>query len=360
MEPERADVLRLYYHMRLTRALDERLRALFAQGHITGGVATARGYEATSVGSALALEPGDVVAPERHDLGVLVARGMTPREILSQWLARAPAASGGRDGQTHWGDMRERLVLPSVGLPGVGLPVAMGAALGARLRGERRVVAAYCDAAACDLGSFHEAMTCAVALGLPFILIVEHAVPAAMDSTVALSRARLLADRAAAYGVASATVDGNDPLEVYEATRQAAAASREGRGPRIITATVTRAIARPNGSDDADPLDNWRRDPVERFTRALTNSGDLSADMILRYVTEIAALLDQAVADALAEPLPAPDEAPGAVFAPADAEPMGPRALTTPESAPVAAPELLPIAATSLPGEGAKSDGTSA
>src|SRR5579875_4061109 len=120
--------------MGLTRAVEDATREMYHQGQIQGTVYTARGLEATTVGAASALQPGDVLAPQHRDLGALLARGVTPREIMAQWLRRVDAPSQGRDGQLHIADMATRWVLPSTGLPGLALPVAAGAALAMKTR----------------------------------------------------------------------------------------------------------------------------------------------------------------------------------------------------------------------------------
>ncbi len=88
MRLERADLLQIYYLMRLTRAMEDRTRTLFLQGRVVGGVYTAQGHEATTVGAAWTLGDGDFIVPQHRDLGMQLTRGGSPRAVMTQWLAR--------------------------------------------------------------------------------------------------------------------------------------------------------------------------------------------------------------------------------------------------------------------------------
>jgi TPP-dependent pyruvate/acetoin dehydrogenase alpha subunit len=315
METDREELLHIFRLMRLTRVVDERLRTLYLEGHIPGGAASARGYEATSVGAALALAAGDIIAPGEHDLGAMLARGLDLRAMLAQWLARARAPSRGRDGGVHWGDMREQLIVPPVDLPGMHLVLAAGAALGVKVRGERRVVLAFLSAPSLDLGSVHEALACAAALALPLVYVIEHVVRSHTSR-----QAADFVDRAAAYGISSVVVDGDDPLDVLAMTRAAIADARADRGPGLIEARLSRALPRP---DAGEAEDGQRRDPVERFTRYLINSGALTPETIAGIEAEIAAQVDDAAIAALAASAPDP-HAPVEMLAPQNALIAGP------------------------------------
>src|SRR5438270_13510816 len=105
MQLERADLLQIYYLMRLTRAVDDRTRTLFLQGRVVGGVYTGQGHEATTVGAAMLLRAGDFIVPQHRDLGTHLARGGSPRAAMCQWLARGNSPTLGRDATPHIGDM---------------------------------------------------------------------------------------------------------------------------------------------------------------------------------------------------------------------------------------------------------------
>src|SRR5437764_8001942 len=104
------ELIQTYFFMRLTRAMEDRTRTLFLQGRIVGGVYTAQGHEATTVGAAMALGESDCIVPQHRDLGMHLVRGVSPRAIMCQWLARANSPTLGRDGQVHIGDMHHGIV----------------------------------------------------------------------------------------------------------------------------------------------------------------------------------------------------------------------------------------------------------
>src|SRR5437588_8534359 len=105
MPLERDTLLQIYAFMRLTRAIEDRTRTLFLQGRVVGGVYTAQGHEATTVGAAMMLSDGDFIVPQHRDLGMHLVRGVSPRAVMCQWLARRNSPTLGRDGQMHIGDM---------------------------------------------------------------------------------------------------------------------------------------------------------------------------------------------------------------------------------------------------------------
>src|SRR5258708_23593676 len=122
MQLERANLLQIYYLMRLTRALEDRTRTLFLQGRVVGGVYTAQGHEATSVGAAMTLRDGDIIVPQHRDLGIHLTRGGSPRAVMCQWLARVNSPTLVRCGTLHTADIHHGIV-PSISTLHESLPV---------------------------------------------------------------------------------------------------------------------------------------------------------------------------------------------------------------------------------------------
>lgn len=323
MEPDGDELRRIYYYMRLTRALEERLLAMRDAGRLAGGLRSGRGQEATAVASAAALAPGDIIAPLHRDLGAMLVRGLAPGEVLAQWTARSASLSGGRDSHLHIGDMRDRMILPAPGVVGMSLPVAAGVALAARRRGERRVVLAYIGDAATNTGAFHETLNFAATLDLPFVCLIEN--NSLAHATPAPPRLRLkhLADRAAAYGIPGFVVDGTDPREVLAVTARAVDLARDGRGPSIIEAK-TALLPEPAAIAPEDAAAWRQRDPLARFALLLRDLGWLTDAREREYDELIADVLDEAERAADALPAPDPTAAAGPIFAPDDAPPLGP------------------------------------
>src|SRR6266568_8072889 len=210
------DLLQIYYFMRLTRAMEDRIHTLFLQGRIVGGVYTAQGHEATTVGAAMALRDGDCIVPQHRDLGMHLVRGTSPRAVMCQWLARGNSPTLGRDGQVHIGDMHHGIV-PMISLLGESLPVACGVALAIRRQKRSSVVMASMGDGATSTGPFHEALNFASVQKLPIVFIIENNGYAYSTPTYKQFVLENLSERALAYGMPGETVDGNDVLAVIEA-----------------------------------------------------------------------------------------------------------------------------------------------
>lgn len=310
--------IELYSFMLLTRETDSRVRTLYLQGQVTGGVYSQLGHEAISVGSAATLRPTDVLAPMHRDLGAHLVRGMDLGRIVAQILARATGYTGGKDNALHIGDAQLR-VLPQISMLGTSIPLAAGGALAAVQRGEDAVALTYIGDGAINTQDFHEGLNFAAALTLPLIVIIENnqwAYSTPLDRQVALAE---LKDRAVGYGVPGIRIDGNDVLEVYRVTGEAVERARRGEGPTLIEA-VTMRMRGHSEQDRAEyvppeMLEEWRaRDPVERYERQLRDAGLLSEEAVAAMIEEIKDRVRAAADWALAQPLPRPEDAVTGVY----------------------------------------------
>ncbi len=265
----------LYYFLRLNRRVDEQLTNLYRQGKVVGGVYSGLGQEAISVGTACALEPQDFVGPMIRNVGTLLVRGFRPRDLFLQYMARKDGPTGGRDANTHFGDVTRGVIAP-VSMLGEGVNVMAGIALAARMRGEKRVALTYVGDGAMSTGPCHEGMNFASVQKLPLLFIVEnngwaYSTPAEKQTAV-----RDLAVRGKAYGIPATIVDGNDVLKVYDATRAAAARARQGGGPQLIECKTMRMKGHAE-HDDAryvpqKQMDAWKKkDPIQRFEKYLAS-----------------------------------------------------------------------------------------
>jgi TPP-dependent pyruvate/acetoin dehydrogenase alpha subunit len=315
---DREHAIDLYRCMVLTRETDDRIRTLYLQGQIHGGVYSQVGHEAISVGSASALRASDVLAPMHRDLGAHLVRGMDLGKIIAQILGRATGYTGGKDNALHIGDL-DLLVFPQISMLGASIPLAVGGALASFQRGEDRVALTYVGDGAINTQDFHEGLNFAAALRLPFILIIENnqwAYSTPLSQQVILEE---LKDRAVGYGIPGVRVDGNDVLEVFRVTTEAVERARAGEGPTLIEA-VTMRMRGHSEQDRAEyvppeMLEEWRqKDPIERYARVLMEEGLLN-DGERDDIADSARTRVTAAADwALAQPLPHPDDAATGVY----------------------------------------------
>jgi len=323
----RPQLLELYYFMRLTRALEERLTNLYRQGKVIGGLFRSLGQEADSVGSAYALDrgAGDFLSPLIRNLGSLLVMGARPVDVLRQYMAKAASPTRGRELNVHFGDL-DRGFLGQISHLGDMVPVMAGITLTFRMRGEQRVGLVYVGDGAMSTGAFHEGMNLAASRRLPLVVIAENngwSYSTRLDRQTAVKR---LADKAKAYGVPGERADGNDVLAVYEVTRRAVERARAGEGVTLIELLTYRRKGHAEHDNQSyvpkDELARWERDdPIDRYVAQLGERGWASAEERAAVDARVARELDAAVAESEHEPLPEPATALEAVYAAPAAQP---------------------------------------
>src|ERR1700689_3723307 len=267
--------LELYYFMKLNRSLEDRLVNLFKQNKVVGGLYGSLGQEATSVGTAYALGPGDWIAPMIRNVGALLVRGYAPRDIFTQYMARYTSPTLGKDGTSHFGDLKIRHVVSPISMLGDLIPVMTGIAMAGRYLGQKIVAMTWIGDGGTSTGAFHEGLNLAAQQRAPLVLVVENNQWAYSTPVARQVPIKNLADRAVAYGIASKIVDGNDVVAVYETSKDAVDECRAGRGPVLIEVKTMRM----KGHAQHDPaeyvpkamFDFWKtQDPIARYETYLT------------------------------------------------------------------------------------------
>ena len=290
------NVIALYRTMALTRALDRRIWELNREGRAPF-VVSSQGHEGAQVASAWAVRrDADVVLPFYRDLGVVLALGMTPYEVLLAVFARkADPSSGGRQMPNHWGS-RERGIISGSSAPASHLLHAAGLALASRLTSSHQVVFCYFGDGALAAGDFHESLNMAGMFGLPVVFIFENA--RELLPTTAVDDVAGLANR---YGVAAVSVDGSDVFAVYGAARVAADRARRDEGPSLLDCRTFRQL------EEGDPLLRLRAYLDEQGILPEPELGSLDDDIVIE--------LNDATARAEAAVGPDPGDATARVWA---------------------------------------------
>jgi pyruvate dehydrogenase E1 component alpha subunit/2-oxoisovalerate dehydrogenase E1 component alpha subunit len=269
--------LELYYYMKLNRLLEEQLVRLFRQNKVVGGLYSSLGQEATSVGTAYALEPRDWIAPMIRNVGALLVKGYKPRDILTQYMARYTSPTLGKDGTSHFGDLKVRHVVSPISMLGDLIPVMTGIAMAGRYLGQTIVAMTWIGDGGTSTAAFHEGMNFAAVQKAPFVCVVENNQWAYSTPVKRQVPLRDLADRAKAYGIPSYIVDGNDVVAVYRTAKEAVERCRADEGPTLIEAKTMRM----KGHAQHDPADYvpkemfayWKaRDPIDRYEKYLTET----------------------------------------------------------------------------------------
>jgi pyruvate dehydrogenase E1 component alpha subunit/2-oxoisovalerate dehydrogenase E1 component alpha subunit len=319
----RAHLLEIYRYLRLTRTLEERLTALYRQSKVIGGLYRSLGQEGESVGSAYALErgsPPDILSPLIRNLGSLLVMGARPVEILRQYMAKAASPTGGREMNLHFNDLA-RGYLGQISHLGDMIPVMAGIALTFRLRGEARVGLVYIGDGATSTGAFHEGLNFAAVQRVPLVVIAEYNHWAYSTPPAKQFAVTDLAEKARGYGIPAATVDGNDVLAVYEATRHAVERARRGDGVQFIEVKTYRRKGHAEHDDQhyvpPGELDQWAQenDPIDRFARQLVAHEWVDAGALEALDGEVRGEIDAATDACVNEPLPPPEAALGGVYA---------------------------------------------
>jgi pyruvate dehydrogenase E1 component alpha subunit/2-oxoisovalerate dehydrogenase E1 component alpha subunit len=317
LKPEQ--LLELYRYLKLTRLVEERLVNLYRQTKVVGGVFRSLGQEATAVGSAYALQPQDFVTPLIRDLGAVLVKGIQPRDIFAQYMAKAWGPSGGKDLNIHFGDMEKGFIGPISHL-GDMIPVMTGLLLAARMQKKKFVAVAYIGDGGMSTGAFHEGLNFAAVQRLPLIVIAEYNHYAYSTPTSLQTAVRDLAEKASGYGIPAHIVDGNDVVACYEVTRQAAEYARRGGGAVLIESKTYRRKGHAEHDDQryvaAGEIEWWEKnnDPLDRFERYLLECKVAKKKDLEEVVAQVSRLIDEDCAWAESSPMPEAEVAAYNVF----------------------------------------------
>jgi pyruvate dehydrogenase E1 component alpha subunit/2-oxoisovalerate dehydrogenase E1 component alpha subunit len=316
MSPD--ELRRVYYHLQLTRQVEQVLTNLYRQNKIIGGLYRSLGQEATAVGSAWALRrrddgTGDVVAPAVRNLGSLFVMGAEPVAVMRQYMAKGDSPTRGREQNVHFTDY-ERGFIGLISHLGVMIEVMAGVALSFRLKGEKRVALCYIGDGGASTGAFHEGFNLAAVQRAPLVVMVENNGYAYSTPVPRQTAAESFVVRARAYGVYGESCDGNDLFAVLDMTKRAVEHARAGGGAALLEVLTYRR--KGHAEHDAQQyvpsgeIESWEaRDPIERFERHVVNGGILNADDLSRVRDSVAAEVEEARSQAEASPLPPAEQA---------------------------------------------------
>ncbi|UJL44792.1 thiamine pyrophosphate-dependent dehydrogenase E1 component subunit alpha [Virgibacillus sp. NKC19-16] len=307
--------LEMFKTMLLARKVDERMWLLNRAGKIPF-VISCQGQEAAQVGASFALDrENDYVAPYYRDLGIVLAFGMTAKDLMLSGFAKAEDPnSGGRQMPGHFGQKKNRILTGSSPVT-TQLPHAVGVALATKMEKKDVVSFTTLGEGSSNQGDFHEGLNFAGVHKLPVITMVEnnkYAISVPIEKQLATDK---VSDRVVAYGMPGYTVDGNDPLKVYEVVKAARERAIKGEGPTLIEAITYRFTA--HSSDDNDSLyrdkgeieEAKKNDSIITFAAYLKEL-DILTDKIEEEINEeISTLVNEATDYAENAPYAAPETA---------------------------------------------------
>jgi len=303
---------KLYKTLLTIRIFETQCIKLYRKGEIVGYFHPYLGEEAIGVGVCAALKDGDFFTSTHRGHGHCIAGGADINRMLAELLGKAVGYCGGRGGSMHIADL-DTGNLGANGIVGAGIPIGVGAALGAKIRGDNSVTAVFFSDGASNQGTFAEAMNLAAIWNLPVILVLENNHYAVSTPVEYVSRTDDLCTRGTGYGVESFTVDGNNVLEVYEQTLEAAETCRAGKGPVLMECKTYRHgghhVNDPGAYMPEDKLAYYKSiDPVDRARASLVAHPDATEADAAMIDEDVERLIDQAVEFAIAGEAPSVEQ----------------------------------------------------
>jgi pyruvate dehydrogenase E1 component alpha subunit len=299
--------LALFRTMHRIRAFEETALAAHAAGEVPGVLHVSIGQEAVAAGICAALGNNDLITSNHRGHGHALAKGADARRMMAELLGRAPGFCEGRGGSMHIADFSVGM-LGANGVVAGGIPIAVGAAMGLRLRKSNAVVACFFGDGAVNRGPFLEGLNWAALYRLPVLFVCEDNGVAAFTATSAATAGPGAAARAAACGVPAETLDGNDAPAIADAAIRAVAAMRAGGGPRFLHCRTYRLRGHTMSDaaawrDQAEVAAAEAREPIGRLAASLADQG-VTGGFLAAVREEATQEMQQARAFAVSAPWP--------------------------------------------------------
>lgn len=302
------ELRRAYQRMRTIRAFEERVEKEFALGNIPGFVHVYIGSEASGVGVCHDLTDEDYIGSTHRGHGHCIAKGCDVRGMMLEIFGREGGLCNGKGGSMHIADLSKGM-LGANAIVGGSPPLAVGAALSAKLQGRGRVSVAFSGDGASNQGTTFEAMNMAVVLNVPAIFVVENNGYGEHTAASYAVGAASIAERAKAFGLPAEAVDGADFFAVVDAMRRALDRARNGGGPAFIETRTPRwrghFVGDPQAYRSKEELAAAMAiDALEKFREGAMQRGLLEADDFASIDEAVAREVEDAVAAAMAAPPP--------------------------------------------------------
>ena len=309
MDLSQEQLLWMYERMQLIRTFENRVKVEFGKGKIPGFVHLYAGEEAVAVGICAHLADTDYMTSTHRGHGHCMAKGVDVRGMMAELFGKATGICKGKGGSMHIADM-DKGMLGANGIVGGGPPLACGSGLTAKVNKTNQVTICFFGDGAAEQGTLHESLNLAAIWKLPVVFVAENngyaeATPAQYHCSV-----ENIADRAAAYNMPGVTVDGNDIFAVHEATGEAIARARAGKGPTLLECKTYRFYGHYEGDQQtykvATENEKYQkeRDPIKLFKENVLARKLVSAAELKTIDDRVAAQIEAAVKFAEESPFP--------------------------------------------------------
>lgn len=306
--PDGTTLLEIYRRITRIKQNDERLRGALRAGKFAATYYSPRGQEVIPAAMSVNLTDEDYIVTIYRGIHDQIAKGMPLRELWAEYAGKVTGACKGKGGAMHI-THPETGVMVTTGVVGSGIPIAVGLALAAQVKGEKRVAVCYFGDGAANIGAFHEGLNLASVWKLPVIFVCQnnlYAEHARFDFGTAADN---VADRAASYRMPGFTVDGNDPSAMWSRCRDAVERARRGEGPTLLEARTFRFLGHVLGDPGdeipaAEMTAALARDPVPILRAKIISDGIATETAIAAMEARIEQEIDDALAFALESPYP--------------------------------------------------------
>ncbi len=319
MELSQELLLEMYRRMVRIREFELAAIDLFKRGQVKGTVHPYIGQEASGVGVCMTLGVDDLIAGTHRSHGHNIAKGADPKKMMAEILGKETGYCKGRGGSMHIAAF-ETGSLGALAVVGSGIPLAVGAALAFKIRGEQRVAVPFTGDAGSNTGNWHESINMASIWKLPVVFVLEnnhYGVSTNIKDAVNIEDLSL---RAAAYGIPGVRVDGFDVIAVYRAAEEAVARARRGDGPTLLVTDSYRIEGHYAGEPEVyrsrAEVDEYRKkEPIQHFRDSSLVLGQVAPAELDRIDAEIRAEIAEAVRFAKESPQPDPATALDYIYA---------------------------------------------
>jgi TPP-dependent pyruvate/acetoin dehydrogenase alpha subunit len=305
--PDAGTWVAIYRKMVAIKLNDDKFVSQIKAGRLVMPYYSARGQECIPAAISVLLTDTDYLVTIYRGIHDMIAKGVPPKLIWAELAGRSTGSCKGKGGPMHI-THPESGCMVTTGVVGAGMPIACGLALAAQLRGEKRVTVTNFGDGAANIGAFHESLNLAAVWKLPVIFVCQNNRYAEHTSMAKGTSIKRIADRAGSYEMASAHVDGNEPVAVYQAAKAAIERARSGGGPTLIEATTFRFNGHLIGdTGEYMPKEEYRAalaaDPYPRYRNWLLQNQHATAAQLEKIEADTAADVEAAVAFAFDSPL---------------------------------------------------------
>jgi len=303
--------IELYRMLQLLRKAEEKLYYLFSTREMPGTMHQYIGQEAVAAGVCAALRDTDYITSTHRGHGHLIAKGADLNGFMAEMFAKATGSCKGMGGSMHIADASVG-ILGANGIVGGGIPIAVGAALTCKKRGEKNIAVSFFGDGATNEGAFHESLNMASVWNLPALFVCENNVYGFSTHYRRVTNIENIADRAAAYGMEGIVADGMDVLDIYKKTNEAVKKIREGGGPVLIECKTYRYMGHARFEKPVyrtrDEVEEWKkRDCINRLKAHMLKGKKYTEEDLAKIDEQVMAEIEAAVTFAENSPDPEPD-----------------------------------------------------